>query len=82
MLGSREDFKRNNAFSLHDLYGHGLAQEPLSRGHEIYKFGRPFRGHRYYILSFSDLCPKVEKIFREIHQFTLFTRKESPLGMR
>ena len=30
-------------------------------------------------LVFSDPCPKVEKIFREIYQFTLFTRKESPL---
>ena len=30
MHGSREgDYKRNNAFSLSDLYGHTLAQEPL-----------------------------------------------------
>ena len=30
MPGSREeDFKKNNAFSLYDLYGHALAQEPL-----------------------------------------------------
>ena len=27
-----EDFKRNNAFSKHDLYDHALAQEPLPRG--------------------------------------------------
>ena len=26
-----EDFKRNNAFTLYDLYGHALAQEPLPR---------------------------------------------------
>ena len=33
MLRSREeDFERNNAFSLYDLYGHALAQEPLPRG--------------------------------------------------
>ena len=31
MHGSREDFKRNNAFSLYDLYGHALAQEPLPK---------------------------------------------------
>mgnify|MGYP003688686999 CR=1 FL=1 len=30
MPGSREeDFERNNAVSLHDLYDHALAQEPL-----------------------------------------------------
>ena len=33
MPGSREeDFKKNNAFSLYDLYGHTLAQEPLPWG--------------------------------------------------
>ena len=32
MPGSKEDFYRNNAFSLYDLYGHALAQEPLPRG--------------------------------------------------
>ena len=34
MPGSKEeDFKKNNAFSLYDLiYGHALAQEPLSKG--------------------------------------------------
>ena len=31
MPGSKEDFKRNNAFSLYNLYGHSLAQEPLPR---------------------------------------------------
>ena len=30
MPGSREDFLRNNAFSLHVLYGHALAQETLA----------------------------------------------------
>ena len=52
MPGSKEeDFKRNNAFSLYDLYGHTLAQEPLSP--EIDNLGRPFLGHHYYILSLS-----------------------------
>ena len=40
MPSSREeDLKKNNAFTLYDLYGHALAQEPLPRGHEIYNFG-------------------------------------------
>ena len=42
MPGSKEeDFERNNAFSLYDLYGHTLAQGH-EKGHEIYNFGRPF----------------------------------------
>ena len=49
------DFKRNNAFSLYDLYGHTLAQEPLPQGHERYNFARPFLGHLSYIQSLSDL---------------------------
>ena len=61
MPGSREeDFKRNNAFSLYDLYDHALAQ-PSPGGHESYNFGRPFLGHHYYILSLSDLYLGVEK---------------------
>ena len=65
-----EDFKRNYAFSLYDLYGHTLAQEPLPRGHEIYNFGRLFLGHHYYILGLSDLCLGVEKkILKEIMYF-------------
>ena len=36
MHGSREqDFKRNNAFSLPDLYGHELGKQALPRGHEF-----------------------------------------------
>ena len=31
-VSSNEDFYRNNAFSLHDLYDHTPAQEPLPRG--------------------------------------------------
>ena len=50
MPGSREeDFKRNNAFSSFDLYGHALTQELLPGGHEIYNFGSPF-GHQFYIM--------------------------------
>ena len=33
MPGSKEEyFKRNNAFSLYDLFGHDLAHEPLPQG--------------------------------------------------
>ena len=41
-----------------------------ARGHEIYNLGRPFLGHQYYILSFSNLCMGVEEeIFKEIMHF-------------
>ena len=54
--GSREEnFKRNNAFSLYDLYGHALAQEPRPRGREIYNFGRPFLGHHYYLVCLINV---------------------------
>ena len=80
MPGSRkEDFQRNNAVLLYDLYGHSLAQEPLPRGHEIYNFGRPFLGHHYYILGLSDLCLGVEKnIFKEIMHFYSMTIMAMP----
>ena len=56
MAGSREeDFNRNNAFSLYDLYGHTLAQEYLTLGHEIYNLGGPFLGHHYLTLSLYEL---------------------------
>ena len=49
----KEDFKRNNAFSLYNLNGNAPAQEPLPQGHEIYNFGRPFLGYHNYILTLS-----------------------------
>ena len=68
-------FKRNEANSLHDLYGHSLAK----KGHEIYNFGRPFLGHHNYILSLSDLCLGVEKkIFKEIMHFHNMTYMATP----
>ena len=81
MPGSREeDFKRNNAFSLYDLYGHALAQEPLPWGHEIYNFCKPFLRHHYYIPSLSLPCPRVERnVFMNL---TLFNLQLPPLGMR
>ena len=80
MHGSREeDFKRNNAFSLYDLYGHTLAQEPKPRGHGIYNFGRPFVRHYYYILSLSNLCMAAEKkILKEIMHFHYLTYMATP----
>ena len=30
--GREEESKRNNTFSLYDLYGHALDQEPLPQG--------------------------------------------------
>ena len=39
--GWEEDYQRNNAFSLYDLYGHTVAQESLPRGHEIYNLLHP-----------------------------------------
>ena len=45
---------------------------PQHGGHEIYNFNLiilvgPFPGHHDYILSLSEPCPGVEKIFKEIH---------------
>ena len=39
MPGIREKYvSKIIVFSLYDLYGHALAQEPLTRGHQIYNF--------------------------------------------
>ena len=61
----------DNTYSLNYLYGRALTTEPLPRGHEIYNTGRPFHGHHYFILSLSDLCMGVEKIFKE-NVFSLY----------
>ena len=56
-----------------------LHKNPCPGGHEIYKFGRPFLGHHYYILVFSDQCLEVEKkIFKKYSNFTLFTPNLPP----
>ena len=74
MPGSREeDFLKNCAFSVYDLYANALAQEPLSRSHEINNLGRFFLGHYHNKLSMSDLCSeKIIRFFKEIHQFYTF----------
>ena len=44
-------------------------------GHEIYSFGKPSHSHHYYsvyILSLSDLCSAVEKIFFKRNNAFLF----------
>ena len=67
----KEVFKRNNAFSLYDLYGNAQAHELLPRGSRTFNYNLSglFIGHHYNILSFSDLCLKLEKeIFKEITQ--------------
>ena len=51
---------------------------------EIKNIGRPVLGHHYYIISLSEPCRGVEKIFcKEIRKFYLFYPKiiPSPLGM-
>ena len=89
MLGSKEeDFLNNNAFSLYDLYGHTLAQDPCPDGHEIYNLVRPLLGHHYYILSLSDLCMGgKKKIFKRHNAFSLYdlyghTLAQEPLPWR
>ena len=51
-----------------------LTSESQPRGHEIYNLGRPFLSHHYYILSLSDLCMGVKKIFfKETMRFHYIT---------
>ena len=53
--------RRNNAFSIYNLYGHARAQTLLHRGHGIYNFVISFPDHHNYKRSLSYLCPGVEK---------------------
>ena len=55
-----EDLQRNIAL---DQYGHALIQEPLTRDHKIYDFGRGLHGHYYYAVSLSTICTGVKKGF-------------------
>ena len=49
------------------------------RGHEFYKFGRPFLSHHNYALSLSKSCPRVEeKILKQIMQFNNITYMARP----
>ena len=49
---------------------------PITGGHEMYNFSRPFLSHSYRIIRRSKLRLGVEnKIFKEIHQvYTYYYR--------
>ena len=73
MLRCREDDpKRNNVFSLYDIYGHVLAQEyPFLGGNEIYNMDRLFFRPDYYAISLFELMlQKRKEDFKEIHSFS------------
>ena len=42
-------------------------------GHDICNFGKPLLGHHYNLLSLTELCAKLEKIFKRIMHFYLMT---------
>ena len=64
-----EDFKRNSAVSLYDLYGHALPKNPCLRGREIYHFGRPFLGNHNYLLTLLFYAQEKRIFLKEIMQF-------------
>ena len=50
-------------------------------GHEIYRFGIPFLGHHYCIISLSDLPRSKEEYFqKKIYKFYTFYPKLTSLG--
>ena len=58
-----------------------LHKNPCPWGHGIYNFGRSFLCHHYYTFSLYGPCTRIEKIFKEIHQFNNFYPKiTSPWG--
>ena len=69
----KEDFKRNNIFSLYNLCGHKLVQDPCPRGHEIYNFSRPFIGHHNYIVTYfvCSIPGRREEDFKRNNAFSL-----------
>ena len=61
------------------LYIDRVEDQNLSHGGiEIYNLGRPFLCHHNYILSLSNLCLGVEKIFKEIMHFHYMTYMATP----
>ena len=45
---------------------------PPPRGHEMYNFGKPFRGHHYYTLRLSDLCSALEdRILKKLSIYSI-----------
>ena len=76
----REDFLRNDVFTLYDLYGHAPAQEPAPDVIIFFNFSSPFLGHHHYILSLLEPCPRVEKgIFKQKYMYINFTLLTSEL---
>ena len=59
-------------------YGHALAKEPCTLGHEIYNFGTTFIGHHYCILDLCHLRLGEEKIFKEKMHFHQMTCMATP----
>ena len=67
MSGSKEeDFKRNIAFSLSDLFRHALTKNHCAGGPETFITFRPFLDHHYYILIYKSSKASYErhKIFK------------------
>ena len=50
-----------NARSLYNLYGHTLAQEPMTRVVENLQFWLTLLGRHYFIFFLNDLCSGVKK---------------------
>ena len=79
--GEKKIFKRNNAFSLHDLYDHTLAQETLDPGimNVTILVDPSLVIITIIILSLSDLCLGVEKqIFTKLMHFHHMTYMATP----
>lgn len=50
------------------------------RGHEIKIFGKPFLGHHYYKLSYSDLWSGAEK--KTLKKFINFTLSQNYVPLK
>ena len=64
VLCIEEEFLRNNVFSLYDLYGHALVQEPLTEGNEARRTTGDDRRHPIEIghMSYSGGLKSVTAI--------------------
>ena len=77
-LGVEKIFKVVMYFQYMTYNASPQRKNPCPGGHKICNFGRPFLGHHYNILSFSHLCLRVEKIFKEIMYFHYMTYMTTP----
>ena len=76
----REDFKRNNAISLYDLYDHARAKNPCPRVHKIYNLV----DSSLVITPINLLCllyawEKRRRFLKEIMHFHYMTDMATPL---